>query len=342
MAAVAGAAAAGSRLETAAAPVESKRGWTEHETETIEVDEDLASELDDESGDASSYATSLASSVVDYPFEHGRRYHAYRAGRYSRPNDELEMYRLQLMHNAVTTLIHGLYVAPVDKDKIRRILDIGTGSGIWAVSIADDFPDATIIGNDLSATQAEFVPPNVRFEVDDVEDPWVYPAKFDWIFCRYMAASIYDWPKLMGQILENLNPGGYAEFQDFNLTYYSEDGSLTPTHALREWIETLTGAADSLGRDSNPGSKLEGWARAAGFKDVTHRRYRMPIGTWARDRTLKEAGAWNMLQVLNGLEGLSMRLYTAVLGWTEEEVWVLLERVKRDLADPGVHALFEL
>lgn len=31
----------------------------------------------------SSYATSLASSVVDYPYEHGRRYHAFRAGRKS-------------------------------------------------------------------------------------------------------------------------------------------------------------------------------------------------------------------------------------------------------------------
>lgn len=140
----------------------------------------------------------------------------------------------------------------------------------------------------------------------------------------------------------NLNPGGTAEFQDFNLLYYSEDGSLTPQHALLEWISTLTGAADKLGRDSNPGSKLEGWARAAGFAGVVHRRYRVPIGPWARDKTLKEVGAWNLMQVLNGLEGLSMRLYTGVLGWSEAEVWALLERVRRDLADPRVHALFDL
>ncbi|KAH6855828.1 S-adenosyl-L-methionine-dependent methyltransferase [Chaetomium sp. MPI-CAGE-AT-0009] len=315
--------------------------WTEHGTETIEIDASLADDLDDTAGD-SSYATSLASSVVDYPIEHGRRYHAFRAGRYSRPNDEQEMDRLVLLHNVMTRLIGGLYTAPIDKDKTRRILDIGTGNGAWAISIADEFPNATIIGNDLSATQASFVPPNVKFEVDDVEDPWVHPAKFDWIFSRYMAASIHDWPKLMSQIFDNLNPGGYAEFQDFNLLYYSEDGSLTPQHALREWISTLTGAADQLGRDSNPGSKLEGWARAAGFAGVTHRRYRVPIGPWARDATLKEVGTWNLMQVLNGLEGLSMRLYTGVLGWSEEEVRALLERVRGDLADPRVHAMFDL
>lgn len=45
-------------------------------------------------------------------------------------------------------------------------------------------------------------PPNARFEIDDVESPWFYEAKFDWIFCRYMAASIYDWPKLVNNIFE--------------------------------------------------------------------------------------------------------------------------------------------
>jgi hypothetical protein len=47
-----------------------------------------------------------------------------------------------------------------------------------------------------------FVPPNVKFEVDDVESEWVHDAKFDWIFCRYMAASIFEWPKLVGNIFE--------------------------------------------------------------------------------------------------------------------------------------------
>jgi hypothetical protein len=82
--------------------------------------------------------------------------------------------------------------------------------------------------------------------------------------------------------------------------------------------------------------------RDAGFVNIVHKRYRVPIGPWARNATLKEVGGWNMRQVLNGLEGLSMRLYTGVLGWKEEDIRGLLGRVRRDLADPRVHALFDL
>ncbi|GKT65301.1 UMTA methyltransferase family protein [Colletotrichum tofieldiae] len=38
---------------------------------------------------SSSYTASLTSSVVDYPIEYGRRYHAYRPGSYKFPNDEV-------------------------------------------------------------------------------------------------------------------------------------------------------------------------------------------------------------------------------------------------------------
>ncbi len=44
-----------------------------------------------------------------------------------------------------------LFFAPLDKPE--RILDIGTGTGIWAIEMGDEFPDASVIGTDLSATQ---------------------------------------------------------------------------------------------------------------------------------------------------------------------------------------------
>ncbi|KXX74362.1 Malonyl-[acyl-carrier protein] O-methyltransferase 1 [Madurella mycetomatis] len=257
------------------------------------------------------------------------------------------MDRLFILHEIMTRVQGSLYSAPIDKDRTKRILDIGTGTGVWATSIADQFPNATVNSffelPTLTCRQSTlFPPPNVRFEVDDVEDSWVHPKEFSWIFCRYMAASILDWPNLVTNIYENLEPGGWCEFQDFDLQYYSDDGSLKQDDALLVWISTLLDAARALGREPNPGSKLEGWVQKAGFVNVVHKRYKIPIGPWARDPLLKEIGSYNFMQVDNGLEGLSMRLFTSVLRWEEDEIRALLARVRADLRNPRIHAMFDL
>ncbi len=39
----------------------------------------------------------------------------------------------------------------------KRCLDIGTGTGIWAIDFADEYPDTTVIGTDLSPIQPDVV-----------------------------------------------------------------------------------------------------------------------------------------------------------------------------------------
>jgi hypothetical protein len=53
---------------------------------------DLNDQSDYESGHESS-TTSLASTIFEYQYENGRRYHAYKAGTYAIPNDETEQER---------------------------------------------------------------------------------------------------------------------------------------------------------------------------------------------------------------------------------------------------------
>jgi len=59
-------------------------------------------------------------------------------------------------------------------------------------------------------------------------------------------------------------------------------------------------------------------------------------------REQKTIGAWNLLNVLEGLEGFSMGLFTRVLGWEPEEVQLLLADVRKDLQDPKIHAQVDL
>lgn len=83
-----------------------------------------------ESVGAYSESTSLSSSVFDYKYENGRRYHSYKAGQYFAPNDEQEQGRLDLLHHVQSMVLGGeLYKSPIQDP--QRILDIGTGTGIW-------------------------------------------------------------------------------------------------------------------------------------------------------------------------------------------------------------------
>lgn len=83
-------------------------------------------------------------------------------GRYLFPNDEGEMDRMDLQHHVWTLMLGGkLYLAPIPKDKVHRALDIGTGTGIWAIDFADDHPETVVIGVDLSGIQPTYAPPNL-------------------------------------------------------------------------------------------------------------------------------------------------------------------------------------
>ena len=308
----------------------------------IEADPDLFDSSDSSLGDeVSRYTASLTSSIERYPVENGRRYHAFKDGSYVLPNDESELDRLDLTHQMLRMAMRDrLYFAPLGEG-ISRILDLGTGTGIWAIEMGDDYPDAEIIGTDLSPTQPSWVPANVKFEIDDAEESWTFPENFDLVHARYLAAAITDWPKLIGQAFKHTKPGGWAEFQDFDPTYYSEDGSLKKDHDISKWITTFIEAAHGFGRDPLPGPKLEGWMKDAGFENVVHEKFRLPIGPWPKDKHLKDIGAWNLVQLEDGLEGFTLRLFTQFLGWKTEEVHVMLAKVRKDMRDPKIHAQYD-
>lgn len=85
----------------------------------------------------SNYATTIGSEVFSFVYENGRRYHSYREGIYMLPNDDREIERLDLYHHIFNVLLGGkLYVAPLGAN-IKRILDIGTGTGSWAIDMAE-------------------------------------------------------------------------------------------------------------------------------------------------------------------------------------------------------------
>lgn len=235
-----------------------------------------------------------------------------------------------------------LHQVPLDPEESHRILDLGTGTGIWAIEVADKCSAAQVTGVDISPTMPLVVPPNVHFEVADIEDEWAFTQPFTYIFARYLAGAIKNWPLLMQQTFANLKPGGWAEFSDFDIDYYSQDGSLTKHHAIRRWLTMAYDAEAVTQRTLRPGKSLQEWMEKAGFINIHVLKKPLPLGIWPKDKNLKQIGFLNWTQLWEGLQGMSLRLYLDCLNWSAEELELLLVDVRKDLKDRKLHILFDL
>ncbi|KAK2006642.1 methyltransferase domain-containing protein [Colletotrichum eremochloae] len=292
-----------------------------------------------------SSTTSVTSSVLDYRIENGRTYHKFKDGKYAMPNDDRENDRLDLQHNLfIRTFDDRLGMAPPTNKgyKAGRVLDVGTGSGIWAIDFGDEHPEAEVIGVDLSAVQPDFVPPNVCFQIDDIEEDWNFSRPFDYIHSRMMTGSIRDWKRYVKQCYDNLSPGGYLELNEVDAIPTSDDGTLTENCNLMKSFNLWADGLAALGSPFEKFSRMEGVLKDTGFEDVHIQRFKWPTNSWPRDAKHRELGIWNYENLAPNIEGMFLASYTRGLGWTKEEVAVMVMEARRDFANRNIHAYFNI
>ncbi|KAH7163411.1 S-adenosyl-L-methionine-dependent methyltransferase [Dactylonectria estremocensis] len=282
---------------------------------------------------------SITSSILEYRNINGRKYQSSKTTEYWAPTDEKHIEGLDLSHHVALLLMEDkLFLSPITENP-QKILDVGTGTGIWAIDVADEYPSADVVGFDISAVQPSWVPPNCRFQIDDAQLDWTFKEdEYDLIHMRYLYGGIDDWDKLYGQAFRHVKPGGWVESTEIDLETRSENTNISKddSHIFRQWRDLFFAAGDKINRTFKIArdGQMEAKMRAAGFVDVRHRQWKVPIGGWPRDPKLKRVGHYNGMFIDQSLDGFAVFPIGEILGWTFEEVTLLVTQMRRAIKDP--------
>ncbi|GJN81067.1 hypothetical protein PLIIFM63780_004599 [Purpureocillium lilacinum] len=281
---------------------------------------------------STSYMTSLASDIRRGIEENGRVYAAYGIYKPWMPVDDRE-------HCKFTLLMEDrLFIAPIVNSP-QRILDLGTGSGIWAIDMADQYPSAKIIGVDTAPVQPSVLPPNLVFEVDDIEHDWLWaPSSFDFIHGRELIMAIHDWPRLIRQAFNHLKPGGHLQLAGSYPDFQSDDGTLPSDSAYVEMGKIYFDMSERIGASGREVLKWKHYLSQAGFDDVHERIYKIPTNPWPKDERLKKVGVFELNHFRDSIANVFARGYEQILHGDPAYFQVLLAQARKEVLDRRMHS----
>ncbi|KAL1747532.1 S-adenosyl-L-methionine-dependent methyltransferase [Schizophyllum fasciatum] len=270
---------------------------------------------------------------------------------YMLPADDDEVRRSELHHRMLQFVFHGKnYVGPVNHvlrpmpGVQRRVLDIGTGGGMWAIQMADEFPSAEVIGVDVAPIQPREVPSNCTFELCDCNQSSLpYPdGYFDFIHARTVHTGFVDYPQFIRECARLLRPGGLIVLIEPDITprVGERDRRASTSRQARDpnpvygWTnvwKTYEACLRRLGVDPTVPAHLSEYLTQTGeFDKVVKQDGKIPVGFWPEDPETLTVGQLQWMDYELLLPGLlPMFLFCG-----------LPERQARDLILDAQHDLY--
>ncbi|KAL9601705.1 MAG: hypothetical protein Q9219_002316 [cf. Caloplaca sp. 3 TL-2023] len=283
-----------------------------------------------ERSQSSTKSLSVDASAFDYMLENDR---TYADQHYFMPCDEEEQTRLAITHQCFISILNGQLSFQNIPRSAKRILDIGTGTGDWAIAVAERFPQAEVIATDIAGFQPTDVPPNVFFEIDNAQEEWTYTDPFNLIHIRGLSGAFRDWTSIYKEAHRHLQPSGILEVADFGVIEMTEQ---IPDSYLSIYNGACVSAAERSGSRLGLEHMRKTVVESAGFSFAKSRTFDVPLGTWSTDPRKKVAGKMALISMLESLEAVSLRLLTQHAGFKVDDVRDLCQKVKEELLRPGV------
>ncbi len=251
-------------------------------------------------------------SASRFVVDDGRRY--VTDAPYMLPKDTSEIGRLDRQHYMLRAARHGNYAAPLSPS-ITAILDVGCGTGRWAIEMGRAFPGAAVIGLDIvlpvvdnatSGAGPSGPPAGVSFIRGNVLEGLPFADQhFDLVHQRLMLGAIPSarWAEVTSELARVTRPGGWVELIETAPITIGDPAITT----LTGWGTTLSSAR---GIDMLIGPRIGTFLEQAGLEDIATRTIDIPMG--AHGGPMGEIAIKNYFEVFMGMRGpaISMGLTT--------------------------------
>lgn len=196
------------------------------------------------------------------------------------PKDDQEINRLDFQHHLLRYTLRGNFAAPISQP--ASILDVGCGTGRWAIEMAGLFPTANIIGLDIVPPSSrvpgysERLPENFLFVNGNVFDGMSFAdASFDFVHMRLLFTAIpaNRWPQVIRDLIRVTRPGGWVELVEGAMP---QNGG-PAMDAINHWVGEIS---SRRGIDVRMGAQVGAFLQQAGLTGVVFRDIYLPIGRY--------------------------------------------------------------
>ncbi|KAK0671058.1 S-adenosyl-L-methionine-dependent methyltransferase [Cercophora samala] len=274
----------------------------------------------------------------------GRDFQRYAVenGIYFAPVDEDEIDRLHYQHQLFNMVFENRLIFP-PVPRPRRILECGSGSGAWAIEVAEQYPECEVIGLDIYPYPVpEDTPENVDFQVDDLNSPSTFPSNhFDLVNSRLMSGGIHvnRWTNYLSDLFRVLRPGGWCQMVEIYYNAQSDNGTLTANHALQVWSQSYLQSIQPY-KDPRVALRLQTLMTQAGFVEVESRLLTLPLSGWSNDPRDREIGIMNRVNAHRTLSSLAMYPFSQGLGMSNIDIQLLVAQARAEADNPAFKAYF--
>jgi SAM-dependent methyltransferase len=238
-----------------------------------------------------------------------------------------------------------------------RVMDLGHGTGLWMLQMAERFPDTEFHGFDINYMLPQTIMQNiVPYIPYDIERPWNNGwGTWNMIHVQLMLGSITNWNYLFEQARRHLAPGGWFESVEIDWEPRCENNTmnLDPHQpGLKQWWDRVSRAYRIANHPLEYHRDIVHELQAHGFKEIKHIERMVPVNGWhPTDQNLHRVGSWwniamspgNADEGCHGLEAMSLRPLMEIESrgehkWTHADVQRLCQEALHEASNLNVHA----